>query len=458
MLKPLLLYFGLVHVGFEIALLLEQAIPILLEQTKQTSRRFFKKRAKRYEGEDRISALPDDLLVRILSLVPTKDAVPTMILSKRWRSIWTMVPALQYLEINNGTRGIVIAGLLGRLLDRLFGKSDQKPRCIWRFIDGSLQHHKAHVLETLAILIGGHCPVNTDVGKWIVNAVDRRVRELSFFLSWSAEPTRLPTCLYTCDTLVSMGLYDKVLVDVPSPACFPSLKALGLYHVLYKDEDSIVRFLSSCPILKHLAVHRHYYDNVKRFKIKVPSLEIFWYECTGYKNIEGTLVIDSPALKKLFITYNSAGFCLIENKPRFEKATINVDCYLDNKFMRSISSLKYLELHLNFATVACCDAINFSKLMECKLTLANELDWLDPLMRLLGNSPNLKVVSIDQVCTFSLMQHAIDLRRISHFHGTNRVLFRDVCQPISRSLSGEDIEEVEEIKKSLDTFLPTPSV
>ncbi|ESQ45702.1 hypothetical protein EUTSA_v10011126mg, partial [Eutrema salsugineum] len=353
MLKPLLLYFGLVHVGFEIALLLEQAIPIL------------------------ISALPDDLLVRILSLVPTKDAVPTMILSKRWRSIWTMVPALQYLEINNGTRGI-------------------KPRCIWRFIDGSLQHHKAHVLETLAILIGGHCPVNTDVGKWIVNAVDRRVRELSFFLSWSAEPTRLPTCLYTCDTLVSMGLYDKVLVDVPSPACFPSLKALGLYHVLYKDEDSIVRFLSSCPILKHLAVHRHYYDNVKRFKIKVPSLEIFWYECTGYKNIEGTLVIDSPALKKLFITYNSAGFCLIENKPRFEKATINVDCYLDNKFMRSISSLKYLELHLNFATVACCDAINFSKLMECKLTLANELDWLDPLMRLLGNSPNLKVVSIDQ--------------------------------------------------------------
>ncbi|ESQ45701.1 hypothetical protein EUTSA_v10011153mg, partial [Eutrema salsugineum] len=147
----------------------------------------------RYEGEDRISALPDDLLVRILSLVPIKDAVPTMILSKRWRSIWTMVPALEYLE---------------------------KPPCIWRFIDGYLQPHKADVLEILAVRIRGHCPVDADVGKWIVTAVDRRVRELGFMLSWSAEPTRLPTCLYTCNTIVSMGLSHRILVDVPSPACF----------------------------------------------------------------------------------------------------------------------------------------------------------------------------------------------------------------------------------------------
>jgi len=57
---------------------------------------FVKKRAISYRrdegGEDRISALPDDLLVRILLLVPTKAAVATMILSKRWQFIWTMVP------------------------------------------------------------------------------------------------------------------------------------------------------------------------------------------------------------------------------------------------------------------------------------------------------------------------------------------------------------------------------
>ncbi|RID49568.1 hypothetical protein BRARA_H00363 [Brassica rapa] len=43
-----------------------------------------------------ISALPDDLLVQILLFLPTEDAVITMIMSKLWRLIWTMIPKLDY--------------------------------------------------------------------------------------------------------------------------------------------------------------------------------------------------------------------------------------------------------------------------------------------------------------------------------------------------------------------------
>ncbi|CAG7896850.1 unnamed protein product [Brassica rapa] len=46
--------------------------------------------------KDMISALPDDLLVQILLFLPTEDAVITMILSKLWRLIWTMIPKLDY--------------------------------------------------------------------------------------------------------------------------------------------------------------------------------------------------------------------------------------------------------------------------------------------------------------------------------------------------------------------------
>ena len=51
---------------------------------------------KKMSGEDRISALHDDLLLKILSEIPTKDVVTTMVLSKRWRFVWTKVHKLEY--------------------------------------------------------------------------------------------------------------------------------------------------------------------------------------------------------------------------------------------------------------------------------------------------------------------------------------------------------------------------
>ncbi|XP_020878748.1 putative FBD-associated F-box protein At1g05080 isoform X2 [Arabidopsis lyrata subsp. lyrata] len=288
MLGRLLLIFSSMHVAYAISI-----------QLQQTWLRFVKNRAKRccqrIRGEDRISALPDDLLMHILLFLPgTKDVVATMILSKRWRSIWTMVPRLGYYD---DTHKVFTGGLFGRLLGRLFDKSEQQQRCLWRFIDKSLQLHKAHVLESLLIKLGPSGD-HVDVGKWIAIAVARRVRELTLMITWSAEPASLSKSLYTCDTLVELHLSNNIIVDDPS--------------------------------------------------------RVVW-----------------------------------------------------------------------------CNANIFSKLMECKVTLLAELDWLESLMGLLQNSPNLKVLFINQTL--------IDLMRISHFHGRNRVLFPDVSQLISRYLIGKDI-------------------
>lgn len=47
-------------------------------------------------NEDRISQLPEDLILHILSLLPTKDVIATTVLSKQWRSLWKMVPILMF--------------------------------------------------------------------------------------------------------------------------------------------------------------------------------------------------------------------------------------------------------------------------------------------------------------------------------------------------------------------------
>ncbi|CAN6170632.1 unnamed protein product [Urochloa humidicola] len=46
-------------------------------------------------GEDRLSALPDDVLVQILGPLRTPDAVRSSLVSRRWRRVWSLLPELR---------------------------------------------------------------------------------------------------------------------------------------------------------------------------------------------------------------------------------------------------------------------------------------------------------------------------------------------------------------------------
>ncbi|EOA32148.1 hypothetical protein CARUB_v10015399mg, partial [Capsella rubella] len=336
---------------------------------------------------DRISALHEDLLVQILTLVPVKDAVKTMVLSKRWSFLWTMMHRLDYIE------------------------KDRDEKIVWDFLDKSLQLNKAPVLESLRIRIHRQCPlVDADLGKWVSVAVERCARELILILCHLSDPTSLPKRLYTCKTLVQLILSDKILVDVPSPACFPSLKFLVLSRVVYKDQDSHVKLLSSCPVLRQLLVVRTKRDNVNRFSVKVPSLLLLTYVYFPLpdNNDDKPLVIDSPGL--IFVNITVADplrdSFSIKNMPRLEGAIISLYGYPPNNelnFMTSFSSVRILSLRS--LKVGCCNAINFPRLIELKLCLpSSEHHWMEPLMLLLHNAPKLKTLRINSVIPFYIFK------------------------------------------------------
>ncbi|KAF2530691.1 hypothetical protein F2Q70_00029288 [Brassica cretica] len=256
-----------------------------------------------------INNLPDDLLVQILLHVPIKDAVSTMILSKRWRSIWTMLPALDYDDSD----------------------IDGESKSIWKM---------------------------------------------------------------DCKCCLSQNTGTNIYTQL---ACLPSLTRLWLLSVVFKDEDSLVGLLSSCPILRNLYVIRRNEDNVTNFNVKISFLETLVYVNEYKEDFEdsnGSFVINSPTLKTAIICDYSGDSFLIENKCFLDKASIKVLNHLGDDIRIFISSLIRLDVLLNNPTVGCFTTINFSQLIERRIQ-PYEFDRLKPLMILVQNSPKLKVLLVD---------------------------------------------------------------
>ncbi|CAL9226794.1 unnamed protein product, partial [Arabidopsis halleri] len=239
------------------------------------------------------------------------------------------------------------------------------------------------------------CPTDASFENLVAKAVDGRVHELR----WSADPTKLPKSLFTCETLVELTLSNKIFVDFPSSCCLPSLLFLFLHHVVYEDEASLVRLLSSCPFLEKLGVKRKKDDNVTKFCVKVPTLWVLFYDNSDSLTDDngGCLVMDTPALTNFYFTDYSGDSCLIENMPCFKDVSIDVMEPFPNidKFFSYFSSVLSLELLLtDDETILCCSNIQFSRLTKCTI-FPFDSDWMDSLVPLLNNTPRLNSLIVD---------------------------------------------------------------
>ena len=209
------------------------------------------------ESRDIISNLPDELLYHILSFLPTKFAVGTSILSKRWRYLWASVPILDFDDelLNPST--------LVELEERII--------MFQNFEDGVLRHSEVSCIKKFRL---GYRDDNLDsVYSWICIALERRVQELDLHLliDWGVE---LPPMFFICKTLVVVKLSCALFLDIPTTVWLPSLKALHLKSVEYSDDDSIQKLLSGCPVLEELVIEREERDNQWVVNVSNPSLKI----------------------------------------------------------------------------------------------------------------------------------------------------------------------------------------
>ncbi|CAA7047978.1 unnamed protein product [Microthlaspi erraticum] len=288
----------------------------------------------------RISDLSDELLIKILSFLPTKVAVSTSILSKQWQFLWMWLPKLEFNDYS--------------IID--------DPDSILRFrdfINKNLPLHKSAVIESLLLSIGYFC--------------------------FGDEPdVPLPSSLYTCNSLTTLKLEGpKIVLDVPRVVCLPSLKTLKLGRVTYANEDSLRLLLSQCLVLEDLCVERD--DNLIEIVVNVPSLQRLSLE-----------VSQTPSLKYFkFVDFSETFSCLIEHIPKLEEADIRVFQEFETllKSIASVKLLSVLALCNNPEEPVYSDGTIFNQLEHLKFGIYSD-NWTKLLIWLLRNSPKLRVLNI----------------------------------------------------------------
>ncbi|XP_027075135.1 F-box/FBD/LRR-repeat protein At4g26340-like isoform X1 [Coffea arabica] len=264
--------------------------------TSSETKKMFVREETTNEAQDRISQLPDAILCHILSLLPTKLAAQTGILSKRWKKVWLSIPALEF-QIN------LRANYVGEwsVFDS-FAKP--KIESFTNFLDRLFAIRDTSGIKKFR-LVCDHQVDSRCLNNWL--SALHNVQELDLDM-W--ELGEFPWSPFTNNSLEILKLSCNVLLNIPSFVSFPLLKVLHLHSVTYVGGASVEKLLSSCPVLEDLQISRREQDNVRNFVIAVPSLkrltldfsthEMDLYDDDDYEDgVEYKLIITAPNLEYL---------------------------------------------------------------------------------------------------------------------------------------------------------------
>ncbi|CAA7028119.1 unnamed protein product [Microthlaspi erraticum] len=336
----------------------------------------------------RISNLSDDLLLKIVSSLPTKNVAATMLLSKRWRFLWTMLPKLHF--NNNHDYGS----------DSELQHSEYEK--FVKYVDRSLVLNRAPVLETLKFKVCPCCS-SEDLATWIRIGMVREVRELEIS-DWSEEPfihgrssIVLPRSLYTYAKLEVLKLADVVVLDVPTDVFFPSLKSLHLQCVEYGSgtDGSYRTLLSGCPVLEELVLDACDNFGLPPLSVDMHTLQRLsilgkFYPGNG-KRLYYTVVFNVPSLKYLKFVDCYGDLCLSRNMPEVVEANVCVTHQNREKLLESLTSVKRLCLCL--AAPMLQHRIGFYHLLHLELC-GGYAGWWDLLTWMLESSPKLQLLKL----------------------------------------------------------------
>ncbi|KAL6649497.1 hypothetical protein ACP70R_013721 [Stipagrostis hirtigluma subsp. patula] len=366
-------------------------------------------------GGDRLSALPDATLARVLSYLPTDEAARTSVLSRRWRDIHATVPVVHLVDTMMGDR------------DR--GVRD-KPICFEHRVNGALLCRdpsapiRAFRLDVLN-------PTTTLLDQWLIISLDAGAEEVDVKLRYWHDSSGRSTCpfgpyelppedfgddqrlfktpphLFSARALRRLRLTNWT-PDVPrdmSPLA--SLETLVLKRVMAPD-DALRRLLSNCPGLADLTLERC--PGAKEVTVASAHLRSFAMVCChGVTRV----VLQTPCLRSLRYKGSlppDVSFFSVQNNAAIASVTIDICEDIDGeretqvaaitRLIRQCTNLTFLHLTLR-PEMACCSSQFTSALRGLPLLRHLELKGcvrgeytVGAVAALLRSTRNLEVLSL----------------------------------------------------------------
>ncbi|KAL5718228.1 hypothetical protein ACHQM5_011157 [Ranunculus cassubicifolius] len=228
------------------------------------------------KNEDRISELPENILHYLLSFLPTKYALGTSVLSKRWRFLWTSVHNLDMSD---------------RLLYRTPRTFLKKKRAFIKFVDRVLCLNDVSSIQKVTLLCW-ECDVPR-LNEWISKIVCRKVQELdlaitfkdSYVYSHSLLTSESLKILKIDSTDIIRRDVNEVSIHIPSWLC-SYLKVLHLKDNAISGGQLMDEVSLSFPVLEEFVMENCRWIEIKSVKISAPKLQMLVVREMGERDLK----------------------------------------------------------------------------------------------------------------------------------------------------------------------------